>query len=333
MNLETNYLGLTLKNPLIVSSCRLSESIDNLKAMEKAGAAAVVMHSIFEEEIKYNDAFLDYFMQYGSESFSEALTYFPNIGNQKSFLDGHLFHLSKAVESVDIPIIGSLNAITSEGWLDYAVKMQDTGISALELNLYHLPTKAESAETIEKQYLDIVKELKGAINIPLAVKLSPFFTSIYDMALKLDKMTGIDGLVLFNRFYYPDVDIDKLDYKTDIQLSNSYEARLPLIWIALLKNRVKVSIAGSTGVHTCKDVIKYLLAGADAVMCASCLMKNQIGYLGILLSGLNDWLKCKNFNSIDDIKGLLCKKLVSNPQELVRAQYMHALRSFKLENE
>lgn len=329
MNLETHYLGLKLKNPLIVSSCRLSEKIDNIKAMEKAGAAAVVMYSIFEEEIRYHDAVADYFMQYGTESFSEALSYFPNIDNQKSFLDGHLLLLSKAVEAVDIPIIGSLNAVSNEGWYDYAVKMQDTGISALELNLYQLPTEQQSSETIESHYIDMIRILKKMLTIPLTVKLSPFYTSLPDFILKLEKIAKIDGLVLFNRFYHPDIDLNFLNYKTDIQFSHSYEARLPLKWIALLKDKIKISIAGSTGVQTSDDVIKYLLAGADAVMFASCLMKNNIDYISNLLSGLSDWLKTKHFDSVKDIQWLVGRKLVANQQDIIRAQYMHSLRSFK----
>jgi len=331
MNLETNYLGLKLKNPLIVSACRLSERIENIKAMEDAGAAAVVMYSIFEEEINYNEAFVDYYMKHGTEKFAESLTYFPHIDQQASFLDKHLFHLEKAVNAVKIPIIGSLNAVSHEGWLNYAVKMQETGISALELNFYRLPVNKETSEMIESNYLTIAQELKSILKIPLAIKLGPYFTSIINMATTLDKIANIDGLVIFNRFYHPDYDIEKMDFKTDIELSHSFEALLPLQWISILRDQIKASIAGSTGIQTSSDAIKFLLAGCDAVMMASCLIKNKIGYLSQLLSGINDWLTRKNFESIKEIQGLMSKMKAAHLIELTRAQYMKALRSFESE--
>lgn len=328
MNLETNYLGLKLKNPLVVSSCRLSENIKNIKQMEAAGASAVVMYSIFEEEIRSNDTFIEYFVnENGTELFPEALTYFPKISNQASFLDLHLFHLEETCKKVNIPIIGSLNAVSHTGWLDYAIKMQATGISALEINLYYFPTKNESSEKIEQKYIALIKELKNKLNIPLAVKLSPFFTSIPNIVTQLEE-TNVDGIIFFNRFYYPDIDIDNLTLKTKLELSNSYESRLPFRWIALLQNQIKCSIAASTGVHTSKDLIKYILAGANVVMCASCLMINGVDYLKTLLSGLNEWMQNKNYQTIDEIRGLINKKTIIGHKELERAQYMHALRSY-----
>ena len=328
MDLQTNYLGIELKNPLIVSSCPLAENIENIKAMEKAGAAAVVMPSIFEEEVRRDDEFIDYYLHYGTNKFAESLTYFPNIDQQNSFLTNRLSHLRQAVSAVNIPIIGSLNAITISGWIDYAVQMQDTGIQALELNLYHPITNMQSATDMEQRYLNIVYELKSKLHIPLAVKLSPFFTSVSDVALKLANAVGVDGLIIFNRFYYPDFNIDKLEFDPDMQLSNSYETRLPLRWISILHNRLHISIAASTGVDSPDDLIKYLLAGADAVMCASCLMRHGISHLGHLLTGLEKWLQSKNYSSVQEIRGLMSKEKVANPDELERSQYMKVLRTF-----
>jgi len=329
MNLQTDYLGIRLKNPLVVSSCPLSENIATIKAMEQAGAAAIVMHSIFEEEIRCDDEFIDFYLHYGTNKFAESLTYFPNIDEPGSLLTKHLSHLQQAVAAVNIPVIGSLNAITLSGWMNYAVQMQDTGIRALELNLYHAATNMQSAAVIEKRYLDIVQELKNKLRIPLAVKLSPFFTSVGDIALKLANVAGVDGLVMFNRFYYPDFDIDNLEFEPSIQLSNSYEIRLPLKWISILYNKLPISIAASTGVDSCNDIVKYIMAGADVVMCASCLMRHGVSYLEDLLAGLENWLKGKNYSSVKEIRGLMSKEKVANSEELDRAQYMKALRGFK----
>lgn len=331
MNLQTKYLGLTLKNPLIVSSCRLSEKIENIKQMEKAGAAAVVMYSIFEEEVRYDDSFVDYFMHCKTESFAESLTYFPNIDAQATFLDQHLLHLKNAVKAVNIPIIGSLNAISHEGWLDYALKMQDTGISALELNLYYPPSASQSSAEIEQKYLVTTTELKKKLRIPLVVKLSPFFTSINDIASKLAKQAKVDGLVLFNRFYSPDIDLNNLNVISNVVLSTSYEMRFPMRWIMLLRDQLQCSIGASTGAHTADDVIKYLLVGADAVMCASCLMKNGINHLTILLDGLTKWMQNNNYASVDKIRGLVNKNIEVDKEAFERAQYMKALRSYKNE--
>ncbi|MCL5260737.1 MAG: dihydroorotate dehydrogenase-like protein [Gammaproteobacteria bacterium] len=328
MDLATKYLNLDLKSPLIISSCRLSESIDNIKQMEKAGAGAVVMYSIFEEEIRNDDNFNEYNFQLNADTFAEALTYFPNVDKQKSFLNQHLYHLKQAVKATSIPIIGSLNAISHQGWIDYAIEMQNTGIKALEINLYHLPTSQQSAEYLEKQSLDLIIELKQKINIPLVVKLSPFYTSLKDFICKLDQEAHVDGVVLFNRFYYPDINVKKLQLVTDIELSSSYEARLPMRWIALLQGQISCSIAGATGVETTEDLVKYILVGANAVTCASCLMRNDIDYLQVLLTGLEEWMREKSYNSISQIRGLLNLKSISNKTEFERAQYMHALRSF-----
>lgn len=329
MNLTTKYLGFELRNPLIVSSCRLSEKIDNIVAMEKAGAGAITMYSIFEEEIKNTDEFNEYFLNLGAESFYEALTYFPKLDNKKSFLNQHLYHLAQAVKSVSIPIIGSLNAITHQGWIDYAVEMQNTGIKALELNLYHLPVEAHQAADIEQQQLQLIAELKKKIQIPLAIKLSPYYTSLKDFVSKLDKQVHVDGVVLFNRFYYPQFDVKSFKFHSDIELSTSYEARLPMRWIALLQNQLACSIAGSTGVHNSDDLLTYLLVGADAVACASCLMQNGIGYIKVLLEGLEAWMKEHKYIELSQINRLLSMQVTANRLAIERAQYMEALRSYR----
>jgi dihydroorotate dehydrogenase (fumarate) len=333
IDLTTNYAGLTLKNPLIVSACRLSENIENIKKMENAGAAAIVMYSIFEEEISYDDDFVDYFINTANtEKFAESLTYFPRLDDKESFLDQHLYKLKEAVSTVKIPIIGSLNAITQEGWIDYALKMQETGISALELNLYHLPIELTSSREIEKNRLAIINELRNKIRIPLIVKLSPFFTSIGNIVKTIDKNDLADAIVLFNRFYAPDIDIKSLAIVNNIELSTLYEIRLPLRWIAMLRKDIKCSLGGSTGVQNSDDVIKYILAGANAVLCASCLFKNGINYLENLLKGMEEWMVKKNYQSLHQITGLLNKAPHANLAELERAQYMHALRSYKWTN-
>lgn len=329
MDIKTNYASLQLKNPLIVSSCPLSEDLNNIKKMAEAGAAAIVMYSIFEEEIRADDDFSDYFSHIHEESFSEALTYFPHIENKQSFLTQYLYNLKQAVDAVNIPIIGSLNAITYKGWIDYALKMQDTGISALELNLFHLPNSKQNSGEIENEYLNIVHDVRCKLQIPLIVKLSPFFTSIPNIVNQLDKVAKVDGIVLFNRFYAPDVNIETAKLKNDITLSNSYEMRLPMRWVSLLHDHVRCSLAASTGVQTSDDLVKLLLVGANAVTCASCIMKNGISYISELLKGLEEWMNQKNYQTIAQFSGLACNKSVTNIAEFERAQYMHALRSFK----
>lgn len=329
MELQTTYLGLTLKNPLIVSSCRLSEDINNIKKMEAAGAAAVVMYSIFEEEINFDTNFTEYFTHIGADSFGEALTYFPNPDKQKDFLEQHLLHLQQAVKAVNIPIIGSLNAITDEGWLTYALRMQDTGIKALEINLRNFPQGMWSCENIEQKLVAIIKKLKAQLKIPLSVKLSPFFTSTQDVIVKLEQEAGVDGIVLFDRFYYPDFDLDSFKFKNAIQLSDSYEMRLPLKWIMLLRNHIKASLAVSSGVHSSGDALKCILAGANAVMCASCLMQNGIDHIKYLLGGIETWLQTKHYNSIKEIDGLLSKESTYIRNEFERVHYLRALRSWK----
>jgi len=330
MDLQTNYLGIKLKNPLIVSSCPLSEKIANIKAMEAAGAAAVVMYSIFEEEIKHSDEFVDYYLHYGTDKFAESLTYFPNMDKQSVFLSKHLDYLHQAVASVDIPIIGSLNAITMSGWIDYALQMQDTGIKGLELNLHNSALGNKSATEIETYYLNIVQELKHKLHIPLAIKLNPFFTSIEDMAQKLANIAKVDGLVIFDRFYYPDINIDTLEFSPNIRLSDSYDARLSIKWISALYGKLNASLIAATGVEDSSDVIKYILAGADAVMCASCIIKNGIPHLESLLAGLTKYLETKQCSTIKDIQGLISNKKIANPIELERSQYMKSLRSFEI---
>lgn len=329
MDLQTTYLGLTLKNPLIVSSCRLSEDLENIKKIEQAGAAAVVMYSIFEEEINYANEFTDYFTHIGADSFAEALTYFPNPDKQKDFLEQHLSHLQQAVKAVNIPIIGSLNAITAEGWITYALRMQDTGIKALEINLRNFPQGIHTAADLEPALVALVKKLKSQLKIPLSIKLSPFFTSLQDVVIKLEREAGVDGIVLFDRFYYPDFDLNTFKFNSAIQLSNSYEMRLPLKWIMLLRQQLKASLAASTGVHTSEDALKCILAGANAVMCASCVMQNGIDYLKQLLDGIEAWLRAKKYNSITDIIGILGKNDTYLRNEFERAHYLKALRSWQ----
>lgn len=328
MNLSTKYLGLCLPSPLIVSASRLSEKITNIKAMEAAGAGAVVIYSIFEEEITLNKDFNKYMIQLSTNNFDKTNTYY-SFENQKKFLDDHLKHLTKAVKSVTIPIIGSINAVTTGNWMDYAIEMQNTGISALELNLYYLPMDQSTQQQVEKQYFDVIKSLKQKLRIPLVIKLNPFFTSLKDFVSILDKTLHVDGVILFNRFYYPDIDINEYKFKSNIELSTSYEARLSMRWIALLHHHVSCSIGGGTGVNTQEDLIKYLLVGANVVTCASCLLKHGISYITALLEGLEKWMAEKHFTSIEQMRGLLDLDSTMNKSLFERVQYLRALRGFR----
>lgn len=329
MDLSTRYMGLTLKHPIVVSSCPLSDSLAGIKTLEDSGASAVVLHSLFEEQIRReNDAF-DFFLESGSDSFAESLNFFPHISDGPKDSDRYLNKIRKAVESTDIPIIGSLNGITNSGWIDYAKLIQDAGAHALELNIYFLPTDINlTAQEIEQRYFEILKAVKKAVTIPVAVKLSPFFSAIGNMAKRLDE-TGADALVLFNRFYQPDFDLDKLQVDPRSSYSSPDEIRLPLLWIAVLHGQLKASLAASRGVHSPVEVVKYMLAGADTVMVASALMKNGPQFLQVLVDGLEHWLTARDYQSLEEIKGVMSKKNVSDPGAFERINYIKVLESFE----
>lgn len=328
MDLSTTYLGIKLKNPLVPSASPLMESIDNIKHLEDAGASAVVLHSLFEEQISDEALSLHYHTTQGSESFAEALSYFPEPSDYTFGGDEYIEHLRKAKKAVDIPVIGSLNGVTTGGWLKYANHMQDAGADAIELNLYNLSTDpAVSGSQLEDAYVKVAEAVRNEVTIPVAIKLSPFFTSLPAIARRFHD-TGINGLVLFNRFYQPDFDIDKVKVYSHLQLSNSSDIRLPLRWIGILYGKVDMSLAATTGVHKAEDVIKLLMAGADVTMLASALLKNGVDYLKQVLFDLEEWLIRKEYESIEQLKGSMSQKAVEEPAAYERALYLKELMSY-----
>jgi len=329
MNLKTRYMGLELQHPVIASASPLSESLDGIRQLEDAGAAAVVMFSLFEEQIRNESAAFEHFMEHGTLSFAESLSYFPEIDDQPAGPDAYLDLIRRATQAVDMPVIASLNCVTAEGWTDYARQIEQAGAQGLELNIYGIEANLTiSGQEVEQRYLDILQTVKAAVKIPVALKLSPFFSAIGHMTGRLDE-AGADALVLFNRFYQPDLDIDRLEVSPTLKLSQAGEIRLPLLWIALLHGHVKASLAATRGVETSAEVIKYLLAGADAVMTASALLRNGPGYVRTLVSGLSEWLHDREFESVDQIRGIMSHRKVKNPAAFERANYIKVLESYK----
>ena len=329
MDLSTSYLGLKLKNPLVPSASPLSRTIDGVKRMEDAGAAAIVMYSLFEEQIHHEAAELDHYLSYGTQSFAEALSYFPEHGEYNLGPDEYIEHIRKAKDAVDIPIIGSLNGISTGGWIQYAKKIQDAGADALELNVYYIPTDPKlSGAAVEQRYLDVLKAVKSTVTIPVAMKLSPFFSSMAHMAAQLDA-AGADGLVMFNRFYQPDLDIEQLEVVPNVTLSTSQAIRLPLRWVAVLYGRVKASLAATSGVHSAQDVVKLLMAGADVTQLCSSLLLHGPGRIAEILQELDRWLLEHEYTSVKQMRGSMSQKSVADPSAFERANYMKALNRFK----
>lgn len=328
MDLTTTYLGLTLRNPIVPSASILSEKVENIVRMAEAGAAAVVMHSLFEEQITGESEAFDHYLSYGEAISPEAHSYFPDLGE---FVgpDEYLEHIRRAKEQVDIPIIGSLNGVSVGGWVEYARLIEEAGADALELNIYYIPTSPDlSATELEATYLETVRAVKEQVSIPVAVKLSPFFTSLPHMAKRLAD-AGADGLVLFNRFYQPDLDLENLEAVPRLRLSTSDELLLPLRWIAILYGRVPVDLALTTGVHTHIDVLKGLMAGAKVTMMASALLKNGIGYIRQVLDDLVVWMEEHEYESVAQMQGSLSQARVPNPAAFERANYMKTLHAWR----
>lgn len=329
MNLTTNYLGLELKNPIVPSAGPLSKELANIKAMEDAGASAVVMYSIFEEQIEHESLELFHHTTSHTESFAEATTYFPEPFEFKAGPDEYLEHIRKAKESVNIPIIGSLNGKSLGGWTEYAKKIEQAGADAIELNIYILQTSlAKPGSEIEKEYIDIVKEVKSNLQIPVAVKLHPFFSSTSYMADQVDK-AGANGIVLFNRFYQPDIDLEKLEVVPNVLLSTPMAMRLPLRWIAILYGRIEADLAATSGIYTEKDVIKMIMAGAKVTQVLSCLLKFGIGHIGDIITKMKFWMEANEYESLDQMRGSMSYMNVDEPARFERANYMNVLNSFK----
>ncbi len=327
-DLKTTYLGLTLKNPLVASASPLSEKVETVKALEDAGIAAVVVYSLFEEQITRESHELDHFLFSNTDTFSEAMSFFPEAGRYTLSSERYLRHLAALKEAVDIPIIGSLNGVSSGGWIEYAHKIEEAGVDALELNLYYLPTEIEKSSTdIEENYIQLVKDIRSQISIPLAVKLSPFFTALPNTVHRLAK-AGADGVVLFNRFYQPDFDLESLEVTPSLHLSNPRELRLPLRWIALLYGKVEADLAITSGVHTTEDVLKAMMAGARVAMMASALLENGPGHVTTLLENIRFWMQEHEYTSIAQMQGSMSQQALGGSAALERANYMKVLSAY-----
>jgi dihydroorotate dehydrogenase (fumarate) len=328
MDLTTTYLGLKLKNPLIPAAGPLAEDVANVRQMEDAGAAAVVLHSLFEEQIRHEAEELDYHLSHGTESFAESLTYFPDLGEYKLGPEEYLTHVGKLKKAVDIPVIASLNGATVGGWIDYAKQIEQAGADALELNIYLVAADSEfSGVEVEQRYIDILKAVKAAVSIPVAVKLGPFFSAMAAMARQLDQ-AGADGLVLFNRFYQPDIDLEQLAVVPNLELSSPFEMRLPLRWIAVLYGRVQCSLAGNRGMSSGEDLIKMLMAGADATQVCSVLLREGVGHLETMLKEMRQWMEEREYGSVAQMKGSLSQKACGDSTAFERANYMKTLHSY-----
>lgn len=331
VDLTTNYLGLKLKNPLVASPSPLSEKVNNVKRMEEAGVSAVVMYSLFEEQIIHESLELDHFLNRGTESFAEALTYFPDMGKYSLAPDKYIETLEKTKQAVNIPVLGSLNGVSTGGWIEYARKIQDAGADGLELNLYYLPADLNlTSSQLEDNYIKLVSDIRASIKIPLAIKLAPFFTALPNFASRL-VAAGADGLVLFNRFYQPDLDLENLDVVPNLVLSNSDELRLPLRWIAILYGKVKVDLALTTGVHTPEDAIKAIMAGANVAMTTSAILKRGTQAIVQILDGMEAWMIDHEYVSIQQMRGSMSQGSVADPESFERANYMKVLNSFNPE--
>jgi len=327
-DLSTTYLGLRLKNPLVASASPLSKKPDRAKKLEDAGIAAIVMYSLFEEQIIHESLELDHYLSRNSDSFPEALSYLPDGGMYGIKPEKYLNQIAGLKKALKIPVIGSLNGVSKGGWTNYARKIEEAGADALELNLYYIPTDLDmTSNDIEDTQVELVAEVKSAITIPLAVKISPFVTSIPNFVKRLVD-AGADGLVLFNRFYQPDFDLDELEIVHSLDLSTSAEMRLPLRWISILHGKVNADFALTSGVHTHQDVLKSMMAGAKVAMMASKLLHNGEQVVGPILTDLEAWMKEHEYTSIQQMQGSMSQKSVKEPAAFERANYMKVLGSF-----
>ena len=329
LDLTTTYIGLPLKNPLVASASQLSKKLDTVRRLQDAGAAAIVMYSLFEEQITHESYELDHYLERGTHSYAEALSYFPDLDNYNLGPEPYLEHLYRVKQAVQIPVIGSLNGISSGGWVEYAQKIEQAGVDALELNIYYLPTDPNlSSMEVEDEYVQLVRDVRAKVQIPLALKLSPFFTSLPHIARRFAS-AGAEGLVLFNRFYQPDFDLEMLEVIPNLQLSTSQELRLPLRWIALLYGRIEADFALTSGVHTAQDVLKAIMAGASVTMMASTLLEHGIGRLMYILADLQSWMDEHEYMSITEMKGSMSQRAVAEPAAFERANYLKTLNAFQ----
>jgi dihydroorotate dehydrogenase (fumarate) len=331
IDLSTTYMGLKLAHPIVPSSSPLSNSLDRIKRLEDAGAPAITMYSLFEEQIEEESHILDHYLNYGTETFAEALSYFPDMGRYNVGPDEYLNLLRKAKQSVAVPVIASLNGTSNGGWTEYAKKIEEAGADALELNIYYVATDLNAtSEEVEQRYIDALSAVKGAVNIPVAIKISPYFSAMGNMAKRLSD-AGANALVLFNRFYQPDFDLEHLEVAPHLVLSDSDELRLPLRWTAILYGRVKCNLGITTGVHTHSDVLKGIMAGAHVTFMASELLHNGIGRIGEVVQSLREWMEQHEYVSVAQMRGSMSQQSVAQPAAFERANYMKVLQSWRPE--
>jgi dihydroorotate dehydrogenase (fumarate) len=329
MNLTTKYMGLTLKNPIVPSASPLTEHMDTIRQLEESGAAAIVMHSLFEEQINLESHQLDHFLSHGTHSFAEAQSYFPDLATYNIGPEKYLEEIRRVKEAVSIPVIGSLNGVSAGGWTKYAKLIQEAGADALELNIYYVATDPDmTGADVEQMYVDVLRQVKQSVTIPVAIKLSPYFSAMANMAKRLCD-AGADGLVLFNRFYQPDLDLEELTVKPDVVLSRSPELRLPLRWTAILHGRVSADLAITSGVHTYEDVLKAMMAGARVAQMTSGLLERGVGRIKDILAGMQRWMEEHEYESIQQMQGSMSQKNVAEPAAFERANYMKVLASIK----
>jgi dihydroorotate dehydrogenase (fumarate) len=329
MDLSTTYLGLKLPSPLVVSASPLSRDVDGICRLEDAGASAVVLYSLFEEQLRQEEMDLQYHLAAGTESFAESLTYFPQPTEFHTGPDGYLNHIRKAKSSVGMPIIASLNGSTLGGWTKFAADIERAGADAIECNIYYIPTDPKlTAADVEKMYLDIVRAVKASVTIPVAVKLSPYFSNLANMARRLDD-AGADGLVLFNRFYQPDIDLEELEIRPNVLLSTPQALRLPLTWIGILYGRIRASLAGTGGVHSAEDAVKLLMVGANVTMMCSSLMRHGINHLRHVERELREWMEEHEYESVAQMQGSMSQLRCADPGAFERAQYMRAVKGMQ----
>ena len=325
-DLSTKYLGMKLKSPLVVSASPLSQELHGIRRLEDAGASAIVLYSLFEEQLRQEAQELEYHLSAGTESFAESLSYLPMRGEFHTGPEGYLEHIRKAKDAVAVPVIASLNGATLGGWTKYAKEIEEAGAEAIECNIYSIPADMDvPGAEIEQRYVDILRAVKAAVRIPVAVKLGPFFSNMAHMAKQLEK-AGADGLVLFNRFYQPDIDLDELEIRPNVLLSTPQALRLPLTWIGILYGRIRLSLAATSGIHSAEDVIKLLLVGSDVTMMCSALLRNGVGHLREVERDLCEWLDYHEYESVNQMQGSMSQLRCSDPSAFERAQYMRAVK-------
>lgn len=329
MDISTTYLGMKLKNPIVPAASSLSRDLSKLKAMEDAGASAVVLESLFEEQLEGDAASIDHYLTYGSESYAEATSYFPVLGDFDKGPEEYLEHIRKAKKSLSIPVIASLNGVSRGGWMRYARKMEEAGADAIELNVYFIPTDPNMpGGEVEAMYVEALRAAKEAVKIPVAIKVGPYFSNMANMARRLDQ-SGADGLVLFNRFYQPDIDLEEMEVVPHLQFSSSVAMLLGLRWVAILHGKVNADLAATNGVHTHEDVLKMLMAGAAVTQMAAALYKRGIGHITTVLADMKAWMEEHEYESVAQMRGSLSQKNCPSPSAFERANYMKAIVGYK----